>query len=104
MLAEVPPWIYQVTRSKSEALKKGAKRKISKNDQRKAPEPPGLAGDNSWVMQWIVLCGIPYRDSGATASPDPANQLHYFSFPLPSNGAGHMATGRLYCSSLTFQE
>lgn len=30
---------------------------------------------NSRVMQWLVLCGIPYRGSGALASPDPANQL-----------------------------
>lgn len=29
---------------------------------------------NSRVMQWLVLCGIPYRGSGALASPDPANQ------------------------------
>ena len=30
---------------------------------------------NSWVLHWLVLCGIPYRGSGATASPDPTNQL-----------------------------
>ncbi len=32
---------------------------------------------NSRVMQWLVLCGIPYRGSGALASPDPANQLPF---------------------------
>ncbi len=40
-------------------------------------------------MQWIVLCGIPYRGAGALASPDPTNQFHHFRFPLPSFGAGH---------------
>ncbi len=39
-------------------------------------------------MQWIVLCGIPYSGSGASASPDPSNLFHYFGFPLPSIGAG----------------
>jgi hypothetical protein len=36
-------------------------------------EPLGLTGVFSWVMQWLVLCGIPYRGSGALASPDPTN-------------------------------
>jgi hypothetical protein len=35
-------------------------------------------------MQWLVLCGIPYRGSGALASPDPTNQL-----PTSLYGAGH---------------
>ena len=39
-----------------------------------SPEPIRLAGANSRVMQWLVLCGIPYRGPGALASPDPANQ------------------------------
>ena len=33
---------------------------------------------NSRVLQWLVLCGIPYRGSGMRhlrISPDPANQL-----------------------------
>ena len=39
---------------------------------------PSLWGSrelNSRVLQWLVLCGIPYRGSGALASPDPTNQL-----------------------------
>jgi hypothetical protein len=43
---------------------------------------------SSRVMQWIVLCGIPYSGSGALASPEPSNLFHYFGFPLPSIGAG----------------
>ena len=32
------------------------------------PSHQGSQESNSWVMQWIVLCGIPYRGSGyATA-------------------------------------
>jgi hypothetical protein len=30
---------------------------------------------NSRVMQWLVLCGIPNRGSGATASSNPTNWL-----------------------------
>lgn len=54
-----------------------------------SPEPIRLAGANSRVMQWLVLCGIPYRGPGALASPDPTNWFHHFCFPLPSCGAGH---------------
>jgi hypothetical protein len=52
-------------------------------------------------MQWIVLCGIPYRGSGATASPDPTNQFHYFGFPLPTWGRphGHREAPLLLCNS-----
>src|ERR1035438_404048 len=39
-----------------------APRKISKNDQRNAPEPIRLAGVSSWVLQWLVLV-CPLRDS-----------------------------------------
>jgi hypothetical protein len=44
-----------------------------------------LTGVFSWVLQWLVLCGIPDRGSGAFASPDPTNQ-HHNCFPLPSWG------------------
>jgi len=54
-------------------------------------------------MQWIVLCGIPYRGSGALASPDPTNVFHYLSFPLPTLRAGPKATGRLYCLLQLFE-
>ena len=54
-------------------------------------------------MQWIVLCGIPYRGSGALASPDPTNSFHYLSFPLPTLRAGPKATGRLYCLLQLFE-
>ena len=36
----------------------------------------GSQEPSSWVVQWLVLCGIPYRGSGALASPDPTNQHH----------------------------
>jgi hypothetical protein len=36
-------------------------------------------------MQWIVLCGIPYRGSGALASPDPANTITLASH-FPQSG------------------
>jgi len=35
---------------------------------------------HSWVVQWLVLCGIPNRGTGALASPDPANQLPFSLF------------------------
>ena len=38
-----------------------APRTISKSNQRSAPEPIRLTGVFSWVLQWLVLCGIPYR-------------------------------------------
>ena len=52
-------------KSHSEVLRSAKyQRATSKN----TPEPLGLAGDiNSWVLQWLVLCGIPYRGSGALA-------------------------------------
>jgi hypothetical protein len=34
----------------------------------------------------LFSLGIPYRGSGALASPDPTNSIHYLSFPLPSSG------------------
>ena len=69
--------------------------KYQRSTSAQSAEPLGLTGDNSRVMQWIVLCGIPYRGSGASASPDPKNLFHHHRFPLPSNGAGLKATGRL---------
>jgi hypothetical protein len=61
-------------RREPRSLRSVAQRKISKSDQQNMPEPLGLAGGiNSWVLQWLVLCGIPYRGSGALASPDPTN-------------------------------
>ena len=55
----------------------------------------------SRVLQWLVLCGIPYsgfRGYCLTRPNEPALQ------PLPTSliGAGHKATGRLYRSSATF--
>lgn len=44
------------------------------------------------VMQWLVLCGVPYRGPGVIlTSPDPSNQL-----PTSHYGAGPSATGRLH--------
>ena len=77
-----------------------ALRKISKSDQQTAPEPLGLTGDkSSWVLQCLVLCGVPYSGSGATASPDPTNSITT-CFPLPSSGRpiGHREA--LYCNFL----
>src|SRR5438876_7654612 len=55
---------------------KVALRKISNNFQQNMLEPIGLAeGYSLRVMQWLVLCGIPYSGSGAKASPDRTNQL-----------------------------
>ncbi len=53
---------------------------------------------NSRVMQWLVLCGIPYRGLGSnlTRPSEPASHFPHW--------AGHTATGRLHCSSTTFQE
>jgi len=51
-----------------------------------------------WVMQWLVLCGIPYRGSTVQQciTSDPTNQL-----PTSLTRAGHTATGRLHCSATT---
>jgi hypothetical protein len=72
-------------------------RKISKSDQRSTPEPIGLTGDNSWVLRWLVLCGIPYRGSGLQ------HQIREPAFQLPFR-AGQSASGKLNQSSATFQE
>ncbi len=53
-------------------------------------------------MQWLVLCGIPYRDQGcdtSAASTDPTNQL-----PTSLTGQAQKATGRLHCSQLQLFE
>jgi hypothetical protein len=48
---------------------------------------------NIWdtrVLQWNVLCGIPYRGSGALASPVPTNRLPTYPITEPLR-AGHLA-------------
>jgi hypothetical protein len=42
-------------------FKKLRSAKISNNDQQTSPEPLRLTGVSSWVLQSLVLCGIPYR-------------------------------------------
>lgn len=78
-----------------------AQRKILKERPANRPSRKGSQEINSWVMQWLVLCGIPYRGSGALPpQPDPANQL-----PTSHNrGRPLTATGMLHCSATTFQE
>ena len=46
------------------SFKSDAQRKISKIDQRNRPSLWGSRELNSRVLQWFVLCGIPYRGSG----------------------------------------
>ena len=62
----------------------------------------------SWVLQWLVLsrdslqglrAGKAQKNKPQTPiSPDPTNEFHHVSFPLPSIGAGPLesALSRLY--------
>jgi hypothetical protein len=66
----------RVTRAEKSCRESFALRKISNSFQQNMLEPIGLAeGYSLWVMQWLVLCGIPYSGSGALASPVRTNQL-----------------------------
>jgi hypothetical protein len=70
-------------------------RKISKIVQRtKRLSQCWLTGVNPWVLQWQILCGFPYRGSGANRLTRP-NELA----PYVPQRAGHSATGRFHCST-----
>jgi hypothetical protein len=61
-----------------------ALRKISKIDQHIWLAPLGRAeGHTFWVLQWLVLCGIPYRDQDCASR---CLLTLRTSFPLPSSG------------------
>jgi hypothetical protein len=65
-----------ITEQERSRLKSIAQRKISMSDQQKPPEPLGLTGDELLGHAMVLFSlGIPYRGSGALASPDPTNQL-----------------------------
>jgi len=52
--------------------------KYQRATSKKHPSRLGSRELNSRVLQWLVLCGIPYRGSGMRRlriSPDPTNQL-----------------------------
>jgi hypothetical protein len=52
--------------------------KYQRATSKKRPSRLGSRELNSRVLQWLVLCGIPYRGSGMRRlriSPDPTNQL-----------------------------
>jgi hypothetical protein len=52
------------------------------SDQQKPPEPLGLTGDELLGHAMVLFSlGIPYRGSGALASPDPTNQLPTWGRP-----------------------
>ena len=97
----VDPHLWIRSAEKEKALFRSiAQRKISKMTAQNALEPLRLTGDNSWVLQWHVLCGIPYRGSGALASPDPTNS-HYNLLPTSLYGAdqsGHREALLLICN------
>jgi hypothetical protein len=63
-----------------------AQRKISKSDQHKARATRACERFAFRVMQWLVLCGIPYRGSGVRFPPPQLTQRT--GFPRPSFGAG----------------
>ena len=79
------------------------KRRTAQNvKERPAKTHPSRKGSrelNSRVLQWLVLCGIPYRGSGVRlGAPHPAQRT---SFPLPSSGRpnGHREAPLLICNS-----
>jgi hypothetical protein len=79
MLAGLPPDTEPIVDPRG-ARYSLARRKISKNDQQLRPEPIGARKAFTFrVMQWLVLCGIPYRgcEGVAAASANPANQLPF---------------------------
>jgi hypothetical protein len=81
-------------------VQKPAPRKISKNGQRNAPEPIRLTGVSSWVLQWLVLCGSPYRGFRGiclTRPNEPASQLASH-FPLRGRPFGHREASLLICN------
>jgi hypothetical protein len=95
--------------------KGSAQRKYQRTTGQKLAEPLGARRRSSpGSCNGLFSLGIPYRGSGAgkaekqpqtPTSPDPANEFHHSSFPLPSIGAGPLqsapsrqgATGRLHC-------
>ncbi len=99
------PFIFLIFLSMRARAIRSALRKISNNNQQYLPEPLGFAGDK--LLGHAMDCSLwdslqRLRGSCLTCSNELVPLL---GFPLPSLGAGHQATGRLYCSFFaTFKE
>lgn len=56
-------------------------------------EPLGLAGDNSRVMQWLVLSRDSLQGLAVGLQPASTKPNERTSFPLPSNGQAKRPPG-----------
>ena len=97
---KVPRLRFSIGRKgKSPIQKRRTAQNVKERPAKMHPSQQGSRESDSRVLQWLVLCGIPYRGSGVRlGAPHPAQRT---SFPLPSWGRphGHREAPLLICNS-----